>query len=302
MLDEVEEIIFGDLLFQTSLSSVFHGQWRASKAEPWVNIILKCFSDKEPTSDHERKVRDCCENEKLFLRKLHEIEPTGYFYMKLLSVLNINGKLLFVLQKGNEDVFEHFSQLSNNNKLRAKKVIKCVRSMIHCLIELHKHNLAHNDIKPENFVFRIAPSPNEVALIDFGFSSDDKKPYEGDSCEGTEMFIHPHATRVQKSPSRMRNDLFAIGISLFNLYAGTYPYKEEDTSKFDRRCCLESFVDGTWQKNKNITCTTMQLPEFDQWCDLVSKLCGGFWKHACKEILTHAFFETGTKRRKISKS
>jgi len=289
VMDTTNEIKWGKPLFDTNLSSLFYGQWRASKNKPWLNVVFKCFPSQIPRTYHEHKIRQCFEKETQFLQTLSEIEPNGTFYMKLHCVLETEDKLMLVLEKGGEDVFEHFAKLRDHDSTRSAKVITCVRSMIQCLSMLHVHSLAHNDVKPENYVFRTASTNDkcEVSLIDFGFSSHDKTPC-GTSCEGTEMFIHPHMYSAV-SPSRMQNDLFAIGVSLFILFPGSFPL-EITASDFDRMAVRTSFFDGSWQQSKSISNTVKQLPKFAEWCDLVCKLCNGYWAFANDDILTHPFF------------
>lgn len=47
---------------------------------------------------------------------------------------------------------------------------KLMKQILEAINFLHKHNIAHRDIKPDNFMFE-HPDSDNLKLIDFGLSS-----------------------------------------------------------------------------------------------------------------------------------
>jgi serine/threonine protein kinase len=85
------------------------------------------------------------------------------------------------------------------------------------LREVHKRNIIHCDVKPENLMFD--PDSKHTMLIDFGLSlrvlKDQQKLTKGH--QGTGLYMSPEM--LLEAPFTYENDLVGWGISLFELYA-----------------------------------------------------------------------------------
>lgn len=87
---------------------------------------------------------------------------------------------------------------------------------------LHRRNILHRDIKPENLHL---DDENELRLLDLGLAycpglSEDQ-PH---SVPGTPSYIAPEAF-TGAAPSR-EQDLYAVGVTLYYVLTGHYPYGE----------------------------------------------------------------------------
>ncbi|MCW2270507.1 Serine/threonine-protein kinase PrkC [compost metagenome] len=87
---------------------------------------------------------------------------------------------------------------------------------------LHRRNILHRDIKPENVHL---DETGQLRLLDFGLAycpglSEDR----AHELPGTPSFIAPEAFEGQ-APSP-RQDLYSVGVTLFYLLTGQYPYGE----------------------------------------------------------------------------
>ncbi|MNH09384.1 Serine/threonine-protein kinase PrkC [compost metagenome] len=87
---------------------------------------------------------------------------------------------------------------------------------------LHRRNILHRDIKPENLHLG---DDGQLRLLDFGLAfcpglSEDR----AHELPGTPSFIAPEA--FEGTPPSAQQDLYSVGVTLFYLLTGHYPYGE----------------------------------------------------------------------------
>lgn len=103
-----------------------------------------------------------------------------------------------------------------------------VARLAHALAVAHARGIAHQDIKPENVV--VDPK-GEPVLIDFGLcvlhdAWSDALGHDDAIC-GTPEYMAPEQARGDKSRSRQRSDVFALGAILYFLLTGEPPFVGE---------------------------------------------------------------------------
>lgn len=86
------------------------------------------------------------------------------------------------------ELFDEIKRLGSYNELNASKILQqCISGLSY----LHKHNIAHCDLKPDNFLFNNNSNDRLIKIIDFGMS----KYLDGDrrlhSLRGTPYYIAP---------------------------------------------------------------------------------------------------------------
>ena len=97
------------------------------------------------------------------------------------------------------------------------------------LASIHAEGIVHRDINPANIVIRKQSSSWTVKIIDFGLATLAARslPSE-DVLTGTLPYISPEQTgRVNRSVDQ-RADLYSLGITLFELFAGHPPFAQTD--------------------------------------------------------------------------
>ena len=113
------------------------------------------------------------------------------------------------------------SQKQNLNENWIRMIIK---QLIETLVYLHRIGIAHRDLKMENIYLL---SEKEIRLIDFGFSLfSETGKHENLYC-GTPNYMSPQMVeKIGYSP--YKNDCWAVGVLLFRLLTGTFPYKSKN--------------------------------------------------------------------------
>jgi len=96
--------------------------------------------------------------------------------------------------------------------------------------ELHGRGLIHKDLKPANVM--IEPSTGQVWLMGFGIAS--RLPRERPSAEppefmaGTLPYMAPEQTGRMNRSIDSRSDLYALGVTLYEMLTGTLPFTASD--------------------------------------------------------------------------
>ncbi|MBR7522833.1 MULTISPECIES: bifunctional protein-serine/threonine kinase/phosphatase [Pseudomonas] len=112
--------------------------------------------------------------------------------------------------------------LAENGPLPLAQWLELARQLLQAVGVLHRRNLLHRDIKPDNLHLGC---DGQLRLLDFGLA------YCPGLCEdpqhalpGTPSYIAPEAFDGQ--PPSPRQDLYAAGVTLYHLLTGHYPYGE----------------------------------------------------------------------------
>ena len=90
---------------------------------------------------------------------------------------------------------------------------------------MHSQNIAHRDIKLENILI---DTSERIKIIDFGFSIDYKSKEKQNKYAflcGTPCYMAPELLEIkQKTCNLCKIDVWALGVLLFRMLVGTYPF------------------------------------------------------------------------------
>lgn len=115
------------------------------------------------------------------------------------------------LRSGPQDLFE---------------ATRCVEQIAHALGHAHRRNIVHRDVKPENV---LVTGDGVVKLVDFGIARptrvDEHRLTSSATVMGTPSYMAPE--QCQDLPLDGRADLYALGVTYFQLVTGELPYRSE---------------------------------------------------------------------------
>jgi tRNA A-37 threonylcarbamoyl transferase component Bud32 len=120
------------------------------------------------------------------------------------------------------------SILQNNGPLPLHDAVDYVIQAAEALAEAHQAGIIHRDIKPANmFLARRSDGSSIVKVLDFGISKIIGGTTDGltktTATMGSALYMAPEQMRQAKSVDH-RADIYALGISLYELLAGKQPY------------------------------------------------------------------------------
>jgi hypothetical protein len=115
--------------------------------------------------------------------------------------------------------------LVGEDRLPPVRAVAIVRQVLAGLIHAHGHGIIHRDIKPENIlVTPVVGHGEQVRIVDFGLAKlrDEGSITTGRMAVGTPGYMSPEQTVGEKVDERA--DVYAVGIILYELLAGTKPF------------------------------------------------------------------------------
>ena len=103
-------------------------------------------------------------------------------------------------------------------------------AIVTALLEIHRAGIVHKDIKPSNIL--VNPASIEVKLTDFGLAS--RLPREQATAqparliEGSLPYLSPEQTGRMNRAIDHRADLYALGVTFFQMLTGKLPFEAND--------------------------------------------------------------------------
>ena len=97
------------------------------------------------------------------------------------------------------------------------ELLQFAGTILETLAYLHGRGIVHGDLKPGN-VRCVDGDPTRPVLLDFGLAS----THEEDVAGGTILYMAPELFRRQ--PRDARSDMYALGVMLYEIAAGSPPY------------------------------------------------------------------------------
>ena len=110
--------------------------------------------------------------------------------------------------------------LESEGQLSTRRAVYVARSLLAALAHAHEHGVIHRDVKPENVML----VGSRVVLIDFGLACvrDAAALTAAGMCVGSPSYIAPE--RLLGQPYDARNDVYAVGVLLYEMLAGVRPF------------------------------------------------------------------------------
>ena len=133
-------------------------------------------------------------------------------------------------------ILEHMDGLLLSEYIGAKKTdlsifLKIAISLAEILSDLHRQNIIHKEIQPENIL--INRTTNQVWLIDYRFATvlpkEKPKPLNPAAIEGTLAFMSPEQTGRMNRDIDYRSDFYSLGVLFYKMLTGHLPFDSKDS-------------------------------------------------------------------------
>ncbi len=110
------------------------------------------------------------------------------------------------------------------------KLLRLAIGIAAAMGKAHQRGLVHKDVKPANIL--VNPDSGEVRLTGFGLASrlarERQRPEPPESIAGTLAYMAPEQTGRMNRSIDSRSDLYALGVTLYEMLTGSLPFTATD--------------------------------------------------------------------------
>jgi serine/threonine protein kinase len=207
--DLTEDYTILDRLGDGAFSVVYSAKRNSDQLDVAVKIIKKRKVSQE---DLKREVEIWTRASSACSRvvQLYEIyEDTHRVY--LVMELMIGGEL-----------FEKISKMTDYSEPYAGKIMK---QLFHIILQLHKVDIIHQDLKPENLLL-MGEESTLLKLCDFGLAEIAGDDIELFGCVGSTTYMAPEV--VNESGHHKPVDIYAAGVIMYIMLCGYPPFEPDN--------------------------------------------------------------------------
>ena len=148
------------------------------------------------------------------------------------------GHFYLIMEYAEKGDLVNYIEQQNNNENEAKKII---RQILNGYDEINNCGFIHRDLKPENILIM---NDDTLKITDFGFC--EKMNCVSSKIVGTEGYMPPEVLKNENLiPQQI--DVFSLGVILFLLVAGEFPFGEPNKDDEFYKYIIEENWDEYWK-------------------------------------------------------
>jgi len=127
----------------------------------------------------------------------------------------------FMMRSYDMDMLE-FANSDKSSPIKASEFLWLVTQVVSAITHLHAHNVAHMDLKPDNFLLDLKTMTvrvSDLGMAKFTHTADGKHEIGGYGVTGSLMYIAPevYTSNAMAEYDAKKADVFSLGITMFAL-------------------------------------------------------------------------------------
>ena len=230
-----------------STGHVFKGKYKLNK----IPVALKFIINRLKAKRKEKRKSKNASQEAIIWKKLHNSKITEMY-----SYLKINDDCKFlVLEYAKHGDLSYFMNFLLKRRVLSETALNYFgKQILEGLEYIHRCKIAHMDIKPGNILI---DSNLNAILTDFSVSYNYSSLNSKDKVKlpfvGTSKFISPEILSEELIEIREAEkiDIYSLGVCLYYLFFGEYPYNLKDVKNKDYQGILLKIKEEELIFNKN---------------------------------------------------
>ena len=138
-----------------------------------------------------------------------------------------------------EDLKKYLTRLGRRRE--PTEAVRLIVQILRALEAAHDKDVIHRDLKPENLMLN---KKNEPVIMDFGLArraigSSDAGLTQG-MVVGTAAYMSPEQATGKAEDIDQRSDLYAVGVMLFEMLTGEWPFTGGAVEVMGKKCVLDA--------------------------------------------------------------
>src|SRR6266436_1044172 len=153
-------------------------------------------------------------------------ELDGAWAVRPLELVRERGRVMLVLEDTRSEPLDRLLGVP----MEVRSFLRLAIAVAAALTQVHRRGLVHKDIKPANIL--VNRTTGEVRLTGFGIASrlprERQAPAPPESIAGTLAYMAPEQTGRMNRSIDARSDLYALGVTFYELLTGALPFTAAD--------------------------------------------------------------------------
>src|SRR6202161_3137503 len=153
-------------------------------------------------------------------------ELDGAWALRPLELVRERGRIMLVLEDTSSEPLDRLLGMP----MEVRSFLRIGIAVAAALTQVHRRGLVHKDIKPANIL--VNRTTGEVKLTGFGIASrlprERQAPAPPESIAGTLAYMAPEQTGRMNRSIDARSDLYALGVTLYQMLTGVLPFAAAD--------------------------------------------------------------------------
>src|ERR1700704_27142 len=153
-------------------------------------------------------------------------ELDGAWAVRPLELVREGGRIMLVLEDTGSEPLDRLL----GPPMEVRGFLRLAIAVAAALTQVHRRGLVHKDIKPANIL--VNRTTGEIKLTGFGIASrlprERQAPGPPESIAGTLAYMAPEQTGRMNRSIDARSDLYALGVTLYQMLTGSLPFAAAD--------------------------------------------------------------------------
>src|ERR1700756_1566488 len=153
-------------------------------------------------------------------------ELDGAWAVRPLELVRDRGRIMLVLEDTRSEPLHRLLGV----RMEVRSFLRLAIAVAAALTQVHRRGLVHKDIKPANIL--VDRTTGEVKLTGFGIASrlprERQAPAPPELILGTLAYMAPEQTGRMNRFIDARSDLYALGVTLYQMLTGHLPFTASD--------------------------------------------------------------------------
>lgn len=148
------------------------------------------------------------------------------YVVALHEVYETNSEIILVLEcAAGGEIFDQ-CVADNDEAFTEKDVIRLARQILDGVAFLHRNNVVHLDLKPQNILLTSSRPLGDIRIVDFGLSRRMDSISEVREILGTPEYVAPEILNYE--PISTATDMWSIGVLIYVMLTGESPFQGDD--------------------------------------------------------------------------
>ncbi|KAL3053358.1 serine/threonine kinase 17a like [Trematomus bernacchii] len=148
------------------------------------------------------------------------------YVVALYEVYETNNEIILVLEcAAGGEIFDQ-CVADNDDAFTENDVIRLAKQILNGVAFLHRNNVVHLDLKPQNILLTCARPLGDIRIVDFGLSRCMDKITEVREILGTPEYVAPEILNYE--PISTATDMWSIGVLTYVMLTGESPFLGEE--------------------------------------------------------------------------